>query len=73
MWKWVRGVFYRGSHRPGIRPLTDPPAPVPDETPASGPAGAGVPYVAYELPPIPGRYQPSAHAVLGALGKPQWP
>jgi len=77
-WKWARGVFYRGSHRTGIRPVTDPPAPAPDEAEyalhqeACGPAGAGVPDSIFDYP-VPGRYQPSAGLVLSALVQRQWP
>ena len=70
-WKSIRGVFYRGSHR-----ITDPPAPAPDSAANhEEPAGAGdqLEDLAYDLPPIPGRYMPSAHVVLGALGQRQWP
>jgi len=93
VWKWARGVFYRGSHRTAIRPITDPPAPAPDSAANhEEPAGAGDQRptqedvsrwiaklgpqpedLAYDLPPIPGRYMPSAHVVLGALGQRQWP
>ena len=27
----------------------------------------------FDLPPIPGKYMPSARTVLGALGRPRWP